>query len=79
MDTRGCCHQYFLLSLVIFVMINVHISVPPPPRLRRGEHKNIIDTFIYKISGDNSIYDIIYVITRTRLKKSHIYVLISIY
>lgn len=30
MDTRGCCHQYFLLSLVIFVMINVHISVPPP-------------------------------------------------
>lgn len=77
MDTRGCCHQYFLLSLVIFVMINVHISVPP--RLRRGEHKNIIDTFIYKISSDNSIYDIIYVITLTRQKKSHIYVLISIY
>lgn len=49
------------------------------PRRRRGKHKNIIDTFIYKISGDNSIYDIIYVITRTRLKKSHIYVLISIY
>lgn len=44
-----------------------------------GEHKNIIDTFIYKISGDNSIYDIIYVITRTKLKKPHIYVLISIY
>ena len=29
---------------------------------------NIIDTFVYKINGDKSIYDIIYVITRTRRK-----------
>lgn len=49
-----------------------------PPAVGGGEHKNIIDTFVYKISGYKSIYDII-VITRTRQKKPHIYVLISIY